>query len=387
MQMASSLGRNADFRQRERHAAREMQKQAVIKQALAAAHTHDAIDRFEEVLLQEEEKRWNDNDDLPLDAEAGSYARSSNNKSWRQHLLDRRDSDYDLSATLKSGTLSRSGPLPDDRPRSLLAQQKQLIGESMQAARHTHSGFRFRGPQYQIESCLVAPRAHPLQLAASSKRGAQPRIPARPARPLSEGNGRSNQEGYSGRSYGERVPMGLRENDRRQDDAQDSLDSQTDMSNITLLATHILSSLQTCLRNSRGGLNGVFQVDMGMLEPEEFLSGLIRLGIVADGELSVEQLVEVLPHIDATFDGYVNLASVAKAVNAARKTQGQQQGDRQNKAKANASYCESLPVEVVKVEKEPRSLFDFERQYEKFRKQQRVLLEHHNEVPHQIEEG
>lgn len=122
-----------------------------------------------------------------------------------------------------------------------------------------------------------------------------------------------------------------------------------------------------------------------MLEPQEFLVGLVRLGIVEDGELSVHDVVQAMTTIDPNFDGRVSLPVLNRAVNAAHKVQGErtqaaQQVERQFQAKLSTSYSESLPVEVVKVDRESRSLFNFERSFEKFRSQQRILLAHHNEL-------
>merc|ERR1712181_106792 len=95
------------------------------------------------------------------------------------------------------------------------------------------------------------------------------------------------------------------------------------MSSSEQLASHILTSLQNCMRNSKGGIPKLFQPEtlsvegpnaaMGLLEPEEFLAGLIRLGIVEDGELSVESIIEAMPIINVNFDGRVSLAAISKA--------------------------------------------------------------------------
>merc|ERR1712232_935465 len=68
---------------------------------MIAADTHDAIDKFEEVLKVEEERMFSGTDDLPLDAEAGSYYRSRHmDSSWRTLSDNRKDSDDDIGATL-----------------------------------------------------------------------------------------------------------------------------------------------------------------------------------------------------------------------------------------------------------------------------------------------
>jgi len=157
------------------------------------------------------------------------------------------------------------------------------------------------------------------------------------------------------------------------------------------LGSRILFGLQTCLRTCRGKVTNLFAAEnkgpAGVLEPQEFLAGLVRLGVVEDGELTVDDIVQAMTSIDPNFDGRVNIPVLNRAVNAAHKVQGQreqasQQLERQHQAKFMSSYSESLPVEVVKVDRESRSLFNFERSFEKFRSQQRVLLAHHNELGH-----
>lgn len=164
----------------------------------------------------------------------------------------------------------------------------------------------------------------------------------------------------------------------------DWLDYNTeDMHDKQQLGSRILFGLQNCLRNCRGKITDLFKAEnrkgpTGVLEPEEFLAGLVRLGVVEDGELNEDNIVQAMSTIDPNFDGRVNLPIIARAVNAAHKITGQrlqatQQLERQHQAKLSTSYSESLPVEVVKVDRESRSLFNFERSFEKFRSQQRVL--------------
>jgi hypothetical protein len=91
--------------------------------------------------------------------------------------------------------------------------------------------------------------------------------------------------------------------------------------------------------------------------------------------------------IDPSFDGRVNIPVLARAINAAHKVQGQrtqvaQQTEKMKAQVAQCTYCDSLPVEIVKVDRESRSLFNFERSFEKFRAQQRILLDFHHELGH-----
>jgi hypothetical protein len=169
-------------------------------------------------------------------------------------------------------------------------------------------------------------------------------------------------------------------------------ESKEDMYSTQQLASRVLFGLQGCLRASRGKVTKLFQAEnksgpIGVLEPEEFLTGLVRLGVLEDGEMSVDNIVEAISVIDPNFHGAVSLPVIGRAVAAAhmiegQRTQAAQQVERQHQAKLSTSYSESLPVEVVKVDRESRSLFNFERSFEKFRNQQRVLLAHHNELGH-----
>jgi hypothetical protein len=164
-----------------------------------------------------------------------------------------------------------------------------------------------------------------------------------------------------------------------------------DMNSTQQLGAYILNGLQNYLRVGRAKITSLFWAENkghpGVLEPDEFLAGLVRLGVVEEDQVSVSDVVEAMAIIDPNFDGRVNLPIIARAIAADRKVQGDraqavQQAERQHQAKIQTSYSESLPVEVVKVDRESRSLFNFERSFEKFRHQQRILLAHHNELGH-----
>jgi len=171
--------------------------------------------------------------------------------------------------------------------------------------------------------------------------------------------------------------------------------SKEDMHSSQQLASQLLFGLQNCLRINRGKLTKLFKPEnrsgpIGVLEPEEFLTGLVRLRVVEDGKMSVDAIVEAMSIIDPNFHGAISLPVLGRAVNAAHQIEGQrtqaaQQVERQHQAKLSTSYSESLPVEVVKVDRDSRSLFNFERSFEKFRAQQRSLLEQHGELGHHNE--
>jgi len=155
-------------------------------------------------------------------------------------------------------------------------------------------------------------------------------------------------------------------------------------------ASRVLFGLEDCLSTCRSRLTELFNSEqkglrLKVLEPEQFLRGLVRLGVVREGELSMGDVVTVASIIDPSFDGRINLPVLSRAIAAARSVKVQRaQASRmlrqQHQEKLSTSYSESLPVEVVKVDRECRSLFNFERSFEKFRSQQRALLAHHKEV-------
>lgn len=141
----------------------------------------------------------------------------------------------------------------------------------------------------------------------------------------------------------------------------------------------VLGDLEQALTGTRSKLND-----------EAFLKALAKdRGLRKDSQCrvihSVASLVEVMHVIDPSFDGRVNLPKVARAIAAARGVQNQRAkqteiAKQQHHEKIMHSYSETLPVEVVKVDRESRSLFNFQRSFNKFREQQMELLKQHNEV-------
>jgi len=155
------------------------------------------------------------------------------------------------------------------------------------------------------------------------------------------------------------------------------------------VASEVLFGVEEVLRTSRGNLQHLFRAvnrgTIGVLEPSEFLEGIVRLGIAHEGQFTVEEIIQAMALIDPNFDGRVNFTALERAVAAARGVQRQQAQEaerlaQQHEKKVTQSYGEALPIEIVKVERQPKSLFDFERAFERFRKQQKELLAHHGEL-------
>jgi len=451
--------RTGDFKQRERGAVRATQKRAVLQRVRAAAQTHQAIDRFEEVLQYEQEKQNRDIDDLPMEADAKSFGNSHRSLG----ATGRGSNDHDGLDRSHSDSRFRTGPIESDtcvmrppsplgmydygrlslKPRSTFAQHKQRMGDSTRPPhRQTTCGFYFPGPQFKqgpygfsmLDPCLLAPRAWPTRKGYPPTRHDNDPGDLRPLLTEEVGHRRNHVDApaisdivRTTRAHSERALMSFKNCDKNREEKlleqvrfekgmyegkfrdpmfetgklpeerpQEKHDwlaaDHEDMHSTQQLSARILFGLQQCLRTSRGKITRLFQAEnragpQGVLEPEEFLAGLVRLGVVEDGELSVDYIVEALSIIDPSFDGRVNLPVLQRAVNAAHKVVGQriqeaQQVERQFQSKLSTSYGESLPVEIVKVDRESRSLFNFEQSFEKFRSQQRELLASHNELGH-----
>lgn len=167
-------------------------------------------------------------------------------------------------------------------------------------------------------------------------------------------------------------------------------DASDDLAPERKLASKILFGLESALRENRAKLLHLFRAENrgtpGVLEPEEFLRGLVRMHILGSGECTEHDIIEAMLAIDPTFDGRVNFPPLSRAVAVAQGMQKQQSQatqlmKQQHQTKLSNSYSESLPVDVVKVDWQARSLFDFERSFGKFRAQQKELLSMHNELP------
>jgi hypothetical protein len=156
-------------------------------------------------------------------------------------------------------------------------------------------------------------------------------------------------------------------------------------------AAYLLFRIERVSYKTRGRLAQLF-VDKngghpGVLEPEEFISGLIKLRVCQTGELKTPQVISIMSTIDPGFNGRVNLPTLSRAVNTARgiRMQREQANDallKQRQVKLSTSYSESIPVDVIKVDRYESSLLNFNRSFQKFLTQQRGLLEHHNEALH-----
>eukprot|EP00913_Durusdinium_trenchii_P007052 g6634.t1 len=141
---------------------------------------------------------------------------------------------------------------------------------------------------------------------------------------------------------------------------------------LTTLAKHIFLSLHSVMRKRRATLKHLFKYVNhgvpGILEPAEFLEGLQRLGIVERGD-EVHRCVQATRAIcgQKVFKDHLNRGNTTILES------------RPVWAPTNL-YSESMPVEKVKVEMKPKSLWDFECSFEQLRQQQHELLIIHKEI-------
>jgi len=159
-------------------------------------------------------------------------------------------------------------------------------------------------------------------------------------------------------------------------------------------AACVLFGLNRALRQFRGGLQGLFAAEnlglrqenkggsTGVLEPIEFLRGLVRVGAVQEGNFTLEDVFQVMQIIDPGSDGRVRLPVVARAVAVARSVTLQRERDLESfeqlqDKRSRSSYHAKLPVEAVKVDKIPSSMLNFDRSFANFRSQQQNLLNYH----------
>eukprot|EP00434_Breviolum_minutum_P017468 symbB.v1.2.015417.t1/scaffold1150.1/size135223/7 len=158
---------------------------------------------------------------------------------------------------------------------------------------------------------------------------------------------------------------------------------------LTSLAKHIFLSLHSVMCKRRANLKHLFKYVNhgipGILEPHEFLEGLQRLGIVERGQCSAQEMADLMHDWDPNFDGRVTLSEVNKCVQATRAMCGRKvfvdhlSPPAVQKREAKEHYTGSLPVAKVTVERQPKSLWDFECSFEDLRGQQHALLVLHKE--------
>eukprot|EP00929_Paragymnodinium_shiwhaense_P009076 TRINITY_DN113128_c0_g1_i1.p1 TRINITY_DN113128_c0_g1~~TRINITY_DN113128_c0_g1_i1.p1 ORF type:complete len:482 (+),score=112.67 TRINITY_DN113128_c0_g1_i1:143-1588(+) len=472
--MASFLRDGGSQRRRARTSDLASQQVADMRKWQQAKRMHEALDAFEENLFAEQREKERAYADIPNEAED---MRSSN---MRKTLLR-----PDSGALAKSGTASRldtrrpsSGssdnmkkvksepqmsqhveplhcrrpPSPlgfydygciSQKPRSMFAQHRAVVGESVRPAhRKTSCGFYFPGAQMKqgpygfsmVDPILMPPSATDLTSKSSGLRWSGDPSDMRPL--LKEEFGlkrdRVNKDPVGSplvrhnNGHERRARRHFHCLDNRREEAileqacfehgvfegkwrsplldtgiekiQETQSPEEEHSWISkpLLemnaaqesAANLLFRLERVANQTRGKLAQLF-VDQnngptGQLEPAEFIRGLEKHAVLYRDEMTPAKLIGIMHTIDKSFDGRVSLPVLTRAIAYARgvrmqKEQAQDNLRRQRQVKLNTSYSESMPIDVIKVDRYESSLLNFNRSFQKFVNQQKQLLEHHNE--------
>lgn len=441
------------FRQRARVSDRATQQLGEQRRRHAAVRTHEALQKFDEYLLAEQEAQFKDFDEIPAEAEGMMRSKDASD------LAHKQSSTFDMSRShsqphlhnreIEKDPSTKRPPSPltyydygslSMRPRSLFAQHKQRLGESVRPKhRQTSCGFYFPGTQFKhgpygfsmMDPCLLPPRTW----------AASPPVPTRwcddlsNARPLDTqalGLKRNRSAGpvisstvRTTQAHTQRAKRTFMVLDKQREEAvleharfengvyegkwrDPMLETKgqlpeacpperhdwlglfdDDMSPAQQLAQRIVFGIYDVQTRFRGGLLALFAPENrggpGVLEPTDFLHALVRLGVMVEGECTIERLVQAISVIDQSSDGRVSLPALARAIGVARglRKQQRQATERQHQQRQvflNTKYSDSVPVDIVKLDKNSKSLYNFERSLEKFRSQQRELLIQHNEV-------
>lgn len=161
-----------------------------------------------------------------------------------------------------------------------------------------------------------------------------------------------------------------------------------------LLASRILAGITRTLQEEHTTVSRLFKpvnrACQGVLEMEEFMEGLTRMHIIEYEDVtSLKLLSDVVSLLDPDFDGRVTFPALARAVQAAQQVQTKHAKATNATlkkqvitAKAGGPYGHGekiIPVEVVKVDMNSKSKFDFIRSRDEFLQQQKDLLIHHGE--------
>lgn len=168
-----------------------------------------------------------------------------------------------------------------------------------------------------------------------------------------------------------------------------------DMDQNQVMALRLLYNINSAMRHSRGRFSDLFAKEnagaRGVLELEEFLRGLLRLGVYHDGEVTLGCLRKVVSVIDSGFDGRVNLPAIQMAVVAVRNlreepppmgadlTDMELWGQRRSLAPEpkKGDYGDAAPVVAVRLN-HAHGIYKFQDNFTKFKDQQRLLSQHHD---------
>jgi len=188
-------------------------------------------------------------------------------------------------------------------------------------------------------------------------------------------------------------PAGLGQGSQLHDGPLDHHDwMQQDLSDqdeAAAVASRVLSGITRALQENHSTVPHLFRAHnhgaQGALEIEEFMEGLVRLQVLGYEDVtSLKVLSEAMTLIDPDFDGRVNYPALNRAVAAAQNAQRKQRrarsaGHSRGSMVTSAIYGAELPIDVVKVDRNSKSVYDFNRSQEVFQRQQTALLAHHGE--------
>lgn len=198
------------------------------------------------------------------------------------------------------------------------------------------------------------------------------------------------QEGmYGGRwCHPVRPPSGRILNDRQHPFAWMD-QSLSDLNASARLASRVLAGIASALQENHSTIPRLFWAvnrgAKGILDLEEFREGLLRMHVLENGEVTLKDLADAAFFIDPDFDGQVNYPSLTKAITATQMLQRKHAvtsslaRGRRSSTPTTSSYGAGIPVDVVKLDKRPKSTFDHNKMRELFEKQQSALLAHHGE--------
>lgn len=159
-----------------------------------------------------------------------------------------------------------------------------------------------------------------------------------------------------------------------------------DMDDAELMASRIVSGITRALQENHSTLTRLFKAvnrgTAGVLELDEFIMGLVRIRVLGETEtFSTKVIAQAMSLIDPDYDGRINFPALNRAVKAARDVQRKMRQTTVDGVGPAASsiYGVDLPVEVVKVDKNSKSVYNFTRSRDLFIKQQASLLKLHGE--------
>eukprot|EP00933_Yihiella_yeosuensis_P015638 TRINITY_DN13582_c1_g1_i1.p1 TRINITY_DN13582_c1_g1~~TRINITY_DN13582_c1_g1_i1.p1 ORF type:complete len:479 (+),score=79.33 TRINITY_DN13582_c1_g1_i1:360-1796(+) len=167
-------------------------------------------------------------------------------------------------------------------------------------------------------------------------------------------------------------------------------DSELDLTPRQWSAMGLILRLEEALRRNKARMSDIFAAENHhspklQLEPQAFLVGLKRLGLIDAASFTEEHLAEAMGVLDPCYNGRVSLPVLSRCLRAVHrqmysnfeKTLGRSfHGDR-SQDKTFVKYGEAVPVDTVRLELQSDSIINFEKLFTKFRSQQKELLDHH----------